>query len=114
MQSTQDFNDRPDLSNLEAESKRILQLGTEIRMDLEQINSLAGKLNTQFGQTRERIGEIETSLRDVEPYLLCCILSDQCNLYYEKRPSDDGGRWTAPRVGGASGDPHLSTLDGLG
>jgi len=68
MQSTQDFNDRPDLSNLEAESKRILQLGTEIRMDLEQINSLAGKLNTQFGQTRERIGEIETSLRDVEPY----------------------------------------------
>jgi hypothetical protein len=49
MQSTQDFNDRPDLSNLEAESKRILQLGTEIRMDLEQINSLAGKLNTQFG-----------------------------------------------------------------
>jgi len=53
-------------------------------------------------------------IRDVEPYLLCCILSDQCNLYYEKRPSDDGGRWTAPRVGGASGDPHLSTLDGLG
>ena len=37
-------------------------------MNLEQINALASQLNTQFGQTRERIGEIEGTLRTVEPY----------------------------------------------
>jgi hypothetical protein len=30
---------------------------------------------------------------DVYPYFLCCKLSNNCNLYYEKRPSDDGSRW---------------------
>ncbi len=44
------------------------QIGTEIRLNLEQINALASQLNTQFGQTRERIGEIEGTLRSVEPY----------------------------------------------
>ena len=30
---------------------------------------------------------------DVYPFFLCCKLSDNCKLYYEKRPSDDGSRW---------------------
>jgi hypothetical protein len=31
--------------------------------------------------------------KDVYPFFLCCKLSNNCNLYYEKRPSDDGSRW---------------------
>lgn len=30
---------------------------------------------------------------DVLPYLVCCRFSKQCDLYYQKRPSDDGSRW---------------------
>ena len=30
---------------------------------------------------------------DVYPFFLCCKLSNNCHLYYEKRPSDDGSRW---------------------
>ena len=33
---------------------------------------------------------------DVYPYFLCCKFSDNCNLYYQKRPSDDGSRWKQP------------------
>ena len=64
----QDFNERPKLGTTEEELKRFQTLGTEVRMDLEQINALASDLNKQFGQTRERIGEMEGALRSVEPY----------------------------------------------
>lgn len=30
---------------------------------------------------------------DVLPYLVCCRFSKRCDLYYQKRPSDDGSRW---------------------
>lgn len=30
---------------------------------------------------------------DVIPYLTCCRFSNRCDLYYEKRPSDNGTRW---------------------
>lgn len=50
---------------------------------------------------------------DVLPYYLCCKKSNNCNLYYNKRPSDDGSRWIAPRLTGGSGDPHFITLDEL-
>lgn len=30
---------------------------------------------------------------DVLPYITCCRLSNRCDLYYAKRPSDDGSRW---------------------
>lgn len=30
---------------------------------------------------------------DVLPYLLCCRYSNHCDLYYQKRPSDNGSRW---------------------
>lgn len=48
---------------------------------------------------------------DIYPYYLCCYLSNNCGLYYDRRPSDDSSRWEAPRPGGASGDPHFLTLD---
>jgi hypothetical protein len=64
----QDFNERPKIGTTEEELKRGLNLGTELRMDLEQINALASQLNKTFGQTRERIGEMEGTLRSVEPY----------------------------------------------
>lgn len=64
----QDFNERDKIGTTEEELKRFQTLGTEVRMDLEQINALASDLNKQFGQTRERIGEMEGSLRSVEPY----------------------------------------------
>ncbi|RNA08668.1 sushi domain-containing 2-like [Brachionus plicatilis] len=50
---------------------------------------------------------------DVVAYFFCCKFSDNCNKYYEKRPSDDGSRWTPPSPGGGSGDPHYTTFDGV-
>ena len=64
----QNFNERPNIGTAEDEMKRGLNLGTELRLDLEQINALASQLNKTFGETRERIGEMEGTLRNVEPY----------------------------------------------
>jgi len=64
----QNFDERDKVGTTEEELKKYTQLGTEVRLNLEQINALASQLNTQFGQTRERIGEIEGTLRTVEPY----------------------------------------------
>ena len=64
----QNFDERDKIGNAEDELKKFTQLGTEIRLNLEQINALASKLNKQFGETRERIGQIEGTLRDVEPF----------------------------------------------
>ncbi|RNA00948.1 sushi domain-containing 2-like [Brachionus plicatilis] len=50
---------------------------------------------------------------DVVPYFYCCKFSDNCDKYYEKRPSDDGSRWTPPTPAGGSGDPHFTTFDGV-
>ena len=36
---------------------------------------------------------------DLVPYQDCCRLSDSCEKYYEKRPSDDGSKYQAPRPG---------------
>ncbi len=55
----QDFNERDKVKSTEEALKGFTQIGTEIRLNLEQINALASKLNTQFGETRERIGQIE-------------------------------------------------------
>ena len=64
----QNFDDRDKVGTTEEELKKYTQLGTEIRLNLEQINALASKLNTQFGETRERIGQMEGALRNVEPF----------------------------------------------
>lgn len=36
---------------------------------------------------------------DLVPYLDCCLLSDNCAKYYEKRPSNDGSKYEPPRPG---------------
>lgn len=36
---------------------------------------------------------------DVLPWLLCCGLSNECEKYYENRPSDDGSRYVPPSIG---------------
>ena len=38
-------------------------------------------------------GFIEHYSQDVLPYYQCCLFSNKCDLYFEKRPSDDGKRW---------------------
>ncbi|CAG2164757.1 unnamed protein product [Oppiella nova] len=52
---------------------------------------------------------------DVLPWIKCCKdKSDQlCHRYYEKRPSDPGTNYEPPQPSGASGDPHISTFDGV-
>ena len=37
--------------------------------------------------------------QDLVPYLDCCLLSDNCAKYFEKRPSDDGSNYEPPRPG---------------
>jgi hypothetical protein len=64
----QDFNERDKVKSTEEALKGFTQIGTEIRLNLEQINALASQLNKQFGETRERIGQMEGGLRDVEPF----------------------------------------------
>ncbi|RNA04016.1 sushi domain-containing 2-like [Brachionus plicatilis] len=50
---------------------------------------------------------------DIFPYIRCCILSNNCDLYYEKRPSDNGELWQPPAFGGGAGDPHFTSFDGV-
>ena len=57
--------------------------------------------------------EIEHIKVDIFPYIRCCILSNNCDLFYEKRPSDNGSLWRPPVFGGGAGDPHFTTFDGL-
>ena len=64
----QNFDEREKVGSTEDALKGFTQIGTEIRLNLEQINALASQLNKQFGETRERIGQIEGTLRDVEPF----------------------------------------------
>lgn len=54
---------------------------------------------------------LEHLWNDVRPWIICCKIEDMCDLYYEKRPSDDGSRWQPPPITGGSGDPHFLTLD---
>ena len=41
---------------------------------------------------------------DLVPYLDCCLFSDNCRKYFEKRPSDDGFNYEPPRPG----KPHIT------
>ncbi|CAF1091450.1 unnamed protein product [Brachionus calyciflorus] len=56
---------------------------------------------------------LEHFLSEVFPYFLCCKWSSNCDKYYDKRPSDNGDRWTPPRPAGGSGALHFTTFDGL-
>ncbi|XP_020611647.1 protein mesh-like isoform X3 [Orbicella faveolata] len=49
---------------------------------------------------------------DIVPYQDCCRMTNNCEKYFEKRPSDDGSQYQAPRPATGFGDPHMVTLDG--
>lgn len=36
---------------------------------------------------------------DLVPYQDCCRLTNNCEKYFDKRPSDDGSQYQAPRPG---------------
>ena len=36
---------------------------------------------------------------DVAPWFYCCLNSDNCGKYYQRRPSDNGMRYVPPRIG---------------
>ena len=36
---------------------------------------------------------------DIVPYWDCCMLSDNCKKYFEKRPSNDGAKYIPPKPG---------------
>ena len=53
-------------------------------------------------------------VKDVYPYLVCCLLSNDCDKYYEKRPSTTSKFFVPPSPPvTVAGDPHFRTLDGL-
>ncbi|XP_019614681.1 PREDICTED: sushi domain-containing protein 2-like [Branchiostoma belcheri] len=50
---------------------------------------------------------------DVYPWIVCCKLSRNCNLYFELRPANDGTGYVFPWPAWTFGDPHFITLDGV-
>lgn len=61
-------------------------------------------------------GELPHIVPDILPWYTCCKLSvtkSYCDLYYEKRPSNDGKCYKDPGCGCAVGDPHFTTFDGF-
>ncbi|KAJ8037429.1 Sushi domain-containing protein 2 [Holothuria leucospilota] len=51
-------------------------------------------------------------LFDVIPWFWFCKVRDECDVYYEHRPSDDCSNYVPPLPTGGSGDPHFKSLDG--
>lgn len=43
---------------------------------------------------------------DIVPYWDCCMLSDNCKKYFEKRPSNDGAKYIPPRPGMKPAELH--------
>ncbi|XP_037051367.1 sushi domain-containing protein 2-like [Bradysia coprophila] len=61
-------------------------------------------------------GEVPHIAADILPWYTCCYLpvnSAYCDLYQERRPSNDGRDYVDPHCGCAVGDPHFTTFDGL-
>jgi len=56
---------------------------------------------------------VKSLLGDVLPRILCCHLSQNCELFTSQRPANDGELWINPQLTGVNGDPHFVTLDGL-
>ncbi|XP_022783567.1 sushi domain-containing protein 2-like isoform X2 [Stylophora pistillata] len=50
---------------------------------------------------------------DLLPYSDCCLFSENCGKYFEKRPSDNGTNYEPPRPATGIGDPHMITFDGV-
>ncbi|XP_066483592.1 sushi domain-containing protein 2 [Tiliqua scincoides] len=53
-------------------------------------------------------------LYDVLSFYYCCLWSDNCPVYFKRRPSSGCQRYRPPRTASAFGDPHFFTFDGIG
>ena len=55
-------------------------------------------------QVSEDVSESQHFMLDVLPFILCCKTEfPDCAKYYERRPSDDGSRFSPPRPGNECG-----------
>ncbi|XP_070821377.1 sushi domain-containing protein 2 [Chaetodon trifascialis] len=52
-------------------------------------------------------------LYDVMSFYYCCLWSDRCHIYFNRRPSSRCQNYEPPRAGVVLGDPHFVTFDGL-
>ncbi|XP_068994992.1 sushi domain-containing protein 2 [Embiotoca jacksoni] len=52
-------------------------------------------------------------LYDVTSFYYCCLWSDHCHIYNDRRPSSGCRNYQPPRSGVVLGDPHFITFDGL-
>ncbi|XP_078410130.1 sushi domain-containing protein 2 isoform X1 [Cetorhinus maximus] len=59
-----------------------------------------------------RVPGFSHGLYDVISFYYCCLWSDNCQYYFQKRPSSGCTTYRPPKVGTAFGDPHLFTFDG--
>ncbi|CAH1258735.1 SUSD2 [Branchiostoma lanceolatum] len=59
-----------------------------------------------------RVPDFSHWLLDVVTFYYCCLWSDNCDVYFELRPTDDCSRYVPPKAGAVFGDPHVITLDG--
>ncbi|XP_078669062.1 sushi domain-containing protein 2-like isoform X1 [Branchiostoma floridae x Branchiostoma belcheri] len=59
-----------------------------------------------------RVPSFSHWLHDVVTFYYCCLWSDNCDVYFELRPTDDCSRYVPPKAGAMFGDPHVITLDG--
>ncbi|XP_069070569.1 uncharacterized protein [Pleurodeles waltl] len=59
-----------------------------------------------------RIPSFSHWLYDVITFYYCCLWSDNCQYYLERRPSSECRTYTPPRVASIFGDPHSVTFDG--
>ncbi|XP_078083099.1 sushi domain-containing protein 2 isoform X2 [Mustelus asterias] len=59
-----------------------------------------------------RIPGFSHGLYDVISFYYCCLWSDNCQYYFQLRPSSGCMAYRPPKVGTAFGDPHLFTFDG--
>ena len=61
-----------------------------------------------FADSRSNV--LKHFLEDVLPYFTCCLCSQQCNRYYEKRPSIDSSELATTRVLVAAEGIHILQL----
>ena len=51
--------------------------------------------------------------RDEEGYVQCCLLSDKCDVFYRRRPSQDCTGYVFRPFTWGFGDPHVISMDGF-
>uniref|UniRef100_A0A672YTG6 Sushi domain-containing protein 2-like n=1 Tax=Sphaeramia orbicularis TaxID=375764 RepID=A0A672YTG6_9TELE len=52
-------------------------------------------------------------LYDVMSFYYCCLWSDHCHIYFNRRPSSGCRSYQPPKAAAVLGDPHFITFDGF-